>query len=677
MLQTNSESVNAPWSMLRCENVDYLQQQLFRACCYRFEHFTGGKPCLRSRDVRIHIESLPFNIPDKLSLSIKTDDKDNNSLIPTTATRTKIITTTTKTGSPLAEFSPPLLSHYNSCSRSTVPLSPSLKSDLGSNNYLKQKALEEINIEMKFKKLENKNGLAKNDSCPKRRRALEMKIWDSFMEDLFRMDCVGPLVRGTYGHPYLMCRTPNIEEVVRSLKPVKKSGDRHNNNHNNENKTQKNNESLHIEAKNRYVVKFVFYDDKHSEQKQQRQQKQQKQNSHGLKQQKILPILHKQDPITILPEQSNNKIEDDTERPENADVIINTLLSADVRNGALPFVTLPIMSFVCSEGRVRDVMLRYDPELKKQREKLATARIQLWKATRSSPSYSSPFHFSSNSNSNSNSKSLSIQTQQQKQQLQQELQQEEDQEKKEDKYSKMLKDAEMQYNILQKQYRIAEREWLENFWQHLGRKRVRQSSNLNGGVLVYIAEYASLGSLSNYTMAHQCDIEVWRSILAQCFYALAFFQARWPQFRHNDLHPGNILLESVPQSTYAFALTRQHDLIIDNHAIEVRLWDFDYACIAGIQNNRKAESAAKFGISSQPHAYYDLHTLCNTLITEFELPPLIYSFLKELVPEQLRYARRRFCRLDINDRHIFTSPLAVLAHHPFFTCYRRPRSTSK
>lgn len=430
----------------------------------------------------------------------------------------------------------------------------------------------------------------------KKRRSQEMKIWDGFLQDIFRMDCVEPLTRGTYGHPYLM-----IQQPFTLSRPDKHHTDVPVN-----------------QNQQRYVLKFMFYQEHVS-------------SDTKLKRQKLDPSAA-----------STEMVDDEVERPENADVLINTLLSNDVASGALPFVTLPIASFVCSETNVRNIMMKWDPVVKEARNKLLTARHTQMAQTRKR---------SKNTEEKVTTEDLTHPT-----------------------------DV---VGELQQECERVEATWLEAFCKHMGRRSMHQAGNPRGGVLVYLAEYASLGSLSDYAFQNgeACDTEIWRSLLAQCFYALAYFQNQWPQFRHNDLHPGNVLLEKVPLSTYHLTLpdaTKCIPLAIANYGLEVRLWDFDYSSIAGVRNNIKTDSGARFGISSHENHYYDVHTLCNSLLADaanIRLPAPVLAFLEDIVPLSLRYSKHRFGRLQISDQPHHWSPLSILRSHSFFAPFR-PASSS-
>lgn len=920
-------STNAPWSAVRCANADKLQAQLYKSCYYRLRsnlRKCNGSigtivPRIRRRDFRFHLVTrADGSVVDKDAIHA------DQYCCPTTTDKSELERTDEEfenssprapVGSePLALFVPPLPPSFSS-KKSTTQSETVSSHNNGSEHLTQFPLLSATTTTTTTLNNNNTNGNNNIVVAPKlviaapclndgdrhalmrphgnfvgsleelkKRRAAELKIWDSFVEDLFRMDCVEPLARGTYGHPYLMRRsilhhlqspTPSSSSFLPAAPPLPSS---------HASTTMRSALlptppasspssvgglplSAYQQYQHYYVVKFIFYDDRHGPPRCNNHAKKNasidnssSNNSNNsamvsaqgadgnnkrkrftpsdmniadavganiaacnigdaAKKQKTREVIvidenessrgdndndggnenGKRDnavdhsgvpnddritatataaapaasilprpllgaPSKLLPTSSAPTFEtaaavmavdDDDERPENADILINSLLSADVRTGALPFVTLPIASFVCSEARIRDVMIKYDSDLRKKREQLAHARQQIaslqtalmaraptLRRTRPSDvvaqdrcqydggrktqqltkegntsvsafasaaaaasvattaasttaviadavavdvaqflnqealahfapvppaitnaasavhactSSSAPPPPSCSSSSGSLTsipisplESLSFD-------------------------QKQLNEADQTCRKLESQYRNAEQEWLQHFWDHLGRKRTHQASNPKGGVLVYVAEYASLGSLSSYALGHRCDTEVWRSLLAQCFYALAFFQARWPQFRHNDLHPGNVLLERVPQSSYAFALTRQHDLVIENHGIEVRLWDFDYACIEGVRGNRKVQRSSKFGITSRAHRYYDMHTLCNTLLSDFDLPALVRIFLREVVPEKYRYPRARFFRLQASDSEVHATPLGVLAHHPFFERYRRNR----
>ena len=80
---------------------------------------------------------------------------------------------------------------------------------------------------------------------------------------------------------------------------------------------------------------------------------------------------------------------------------------------------------------------------------------------------------------------------------------------------------------------------------------------------------------------------------------------------------------------------------------QIKLWDFDFACIPGLIDNSKvdAEWTSKINIDPVKNRYYDIHYFFNTLTkkgffpqfwTEPEIPQRIKDFVRRVIPEKFR-----------------------------------------
>jgi serine/threonine protein kinase len=226
-------------------------------------------------------------------------------------------------------------------------------------------------------------------------------------------------------------------------------------------------------------------------------------------------------------------------------------------------------------------------------------------------------------------------------------------------------------------------------------------------VSVLISEWADGGDLLDYLRANftKLTVKEWRVIFFQILSVLAVIQAKYPSFRHNDMKANNILLQKIPMSTeqnavYKYSINNT-EYFVPNIGVQIKLWDFDFACIPGLIDNAKvyADWTNKINVSPEPHPYYDVHYFFNTLTSKNFLPnfwgmdnmgkPMVpkevTEFIKRIVPDRLRtgnYVTERG-RLLMNYADIqkfsdlkYHKPDDIIKYDPFFK-KMRPQSTEK
>ena len=122
--------------------------------------------------------------------------------------------------------------------------------------------------------------------------------------------------------------------------------------------------------------------------------------------------------------------------------------------------------------------------------------------------------------------------------------------------------------------------------------------------------------------------------------------------------------------------------IVPNIGFQIKLWDFDFACIPGIVDNSKvdAEWTNKINICPEQNKYYDIHYFINTLIRKGFLPEIMTSdkvpdkvkeFINRVVPEKYqtgKYVSERG-RILVKDEYL--TPDEILKNDPFFKVMRK------
>tara|TARA_B100000902_G_scaffold389200_1_gene435971 strand:+ start:4225 stop:5391 length:1167 start_codon:yes stop_codon:yes gene_type:complete len=216
-----------------------------------------------------------------------------------------------------------------------------------------------------------------------------------------------------------------------------------------------------------------------------------------------------------------------------------------------------------------------------------------------------------------------------------------------------------------------------------------KKGDLHNEVSVLISEWADGGDLLEYIRSKYKTITLreWRVILFQIISALAVIQAKYPGFRHNDLKANNILIQNIESrnknNKFKYKINNQV-YILPNIGVQIKLWDFDFACIDGVVDNTKvnAEWTDKINVNSTTNRYYDIHYFFNTLVRKgffpefWETPEIskqVKDFVKRIVPEQYttgpKIAERG--RLLVNEE--FIKPDDILKNDPFFERLR-PKS---
>jgi serine/threonine protein kinase len=201
-------------------------------------------------------------------------------------------------------------------------------------------------------------------------------------------------------------------------------------------------------------------------------------------------------------------------------------------------------------------------------------------------------------------------------------------------------------------------------------------------VSVLISEWANGGDLLDYIRKNYKKMKLrdWRVILFQLLSVLAVIQKKYPSFRHNDLKANNILVHKIEvrnkNNKFKYTINGKN-YIIPNIGLQIKLWDFDFACIPGLVENDKvsAKWTSKINVNPEKNRYYDIHYFFNTLmrkgffpqfLTEKEIPKKVKDFAYRIIPEKFRkgdnIAERG--RLLVNKE--YTTPDKILKTDPFF-----------
>lgn len=210
-------------------------------------------------------------------------------------------------------------------------------------------------------------------------------------------------------------------------------------------------------------------------------------------------------------------------------------------------------------------------------------------------------------------------------------------------------------------------------------------------VSILISEWANRGDLLDFIRKNYREFTPlhWKVFFFQFISVLAVIQSKFPAFRHNDLKANNILVHKVTQRGTLFSYTvNKCRYVVPSIGYQIKLWDFDFACIPGIVDNAKvsAKWTDEINVKPEQNRYYDMHYFFNTLIKrgffpqfmeEDIIPKEAKDFVMRIVPSKYQngqYVTKRG-RILINKEYLI--PDDVLKKDPYFEEFRNKEVKKK
>jgi serine/threonine protein kinase len=196
-------------------------------------------------------------------------------------------------------------------------------------------------------------------------------------------------------------------------------------------------------------------------------------------------------------------------------------------------------------------------------------------------------------------------------------------------------------------------------------------------VHVIVTEWINSGNLKEYLEKHKNNPNLpylIKSIVFQMTYSLACLQKRWPAFRHNDLHPGNILIYSLPTNRGPYTSYKYYDKIfrVPNYGVYCVITDFGLSEISTKVDNKMTERLTAYGIKPELNKYYDIHYLVNSIIITLKIDTTKkeYEWMNLIVPRDLQGYKKETVKEGrlINKIH-HTTPNSILSNTPVFSNY--------
>jgi len=217
-----------------------------------------------------------------------------------------------------------------------------------------------------------------------------------------------------------------------------------------------------------------------------------------------------------------------------------------------------------------------------------------------------------------------------------------------------------------------------------------KNGEYHDNVSILISEWANKGDLLDFIRNNYKKFEPkhWKAIFFQILSVLAVIQSKYPSFRHNDLKANNILVTKISRTTQTIKYKVQYtNYRVPNIGYQIKLWDFDFACIPGIVDNYKVcqEWTRAINVIPDQNRYYDMHYFFNTLIRkpffpqfmeEDIIPQEAKDFVNRIVPLKYQTGKNVHKRGRILSTEEYLTPDEVLKNDIYFEEYRKKKNSN-
>lgn len=208
-------------------------------------------------------------------------------------------------------------------------------------------------------------------------------------------------------------------------------------------------------------------------------------------------------------------------------------------------------------------------------------------------------------------------------------------------------------------------------------------------VSILISEWANRGDFLDYMKKNYKRFTPlhWKVFFFQLISTLAVIQSKFPTFRHNDLKANNVLITKISKKKDRFQYRVAGNIYrVPNTGYQLKIWDFDFACIPGIVNNKKVMVPSKnpksCNLNCKENKYYDIHYFFNSLITrgffpqiltDIHIPQEVKDFVNSIVPPEYQkganIAQGGRILIDVE----YTTPAKILESSAYFNEFRVSR----
>ena len=170
-------------------------------------------------------------------------------------------------------------------------------------------------------------------------------------------------------------------------------------------------------------------------------------------------------------------------------------------------------------------------------------------------------------------------------------------------------------------------------------------------------EYINYGDLEDLIKSRRYNSTFYRIIFFQIIHTLAIIYEYFPRFKHNDIHPGNILIEKVNvHQKFIKYVFKNNTYFIPNIGFIVKIWDFGISTVSDIiENTRYIKS------NSYYNKYVDLFFFFNNIYTKIKDKETLKFIKSVLYKNKFKRDKRNRLAEDIE----YTTPSKLLENNYF------------
>jgi hypothetical protein len=138
-----------------------------------------------------------------------------------------------------------------------------------------------------------------------------------------------------------------------------------------------------------------------------------------------------------------------------------------------------------------------------------------------------------------------------------------------------------------------------------------------------------------------------KNLLFQVIHTLAIIQDEYPTFRHNKLHPKNIIMYQKKKPNGATLYTYNGvDYYLPDNDFEIKITNFSYSTIPEYFNSLNVVP-----LNDKKNKYFDIHYFLNVLYNNTDMDDETLSFLSRALPQKYRNKTNNYY-LEKNVEHI-------------------------
>jgi hypothetical protein len=192
------------------------------------------------------------------------------------------------------------------------------------------------------------------------------------------------------------------------------------------------------------------------------------------------------------------------------------------------------------------------------------------------------------------------------------------------------------------------------------------------------SEYYSGNSIIEWVTANKSHLRpiYIRNMIFQVLYTLRRVQQKYPKFRHNDMHGGNVLVNdrAVAKGYIKYTIDGA-TYYVKNAGVSASIADFGFADMPGIRNPVILQNHMQneWGLGPKSHPLYDTHLFLNSMYGMINNVPALSAtrkFIESVLPpaylgqnsDQIQEFRLRY-----GHRHPGLPTLRKILKNPYFT----------